>query len=98
MEREMCPFCKNEVRLGADVCGACGAQKGYGKAGQSKHAGGLITLVFGVLAFFSFSTGEPLLALMGFLFGAVTLGFGLSWLINLSTPPKWYRPNIQTYR
>jgi hypothetical protein len=91
MKIEACPFCKCAVHQGAEVCHSCGAQKGYGRAGQSKHFSGWIGLIFAVFTLLGFAQNDPFLTLLTWpvgVFGAVLLA---RWAANLSSPPRWYR-------
>lgn len=97
MAVETCPFCKTTLNEGAEVCHACGAQKGYGQAGQSKHVAGWIGLFMAGLTYFAFSSDAPLLSLMGLFTGGVTVWLLTTWTSNLTTKPAWYRHNRSRY-
>jgi len=92
MPQEICPFCKSAVNEGADVCQSCGAQKGYGAAGQSKHKDAALFLTLVVLAAIFYSSGEPLIQfLLGGFLGISAFVVGLMWLAAQGQEAKWYR-------
>lgn len=97
MAQESCPFCKSTVNADAEVCHSCGAQKGYDRAGQSKHVAGWIALFVGGLTYFAYTAGDELLFFFSLFTGFVTLWLLSVWFHNLSNPPKWFRTN-ENYR
>jgi len=97
MAQETCPFCKSLVNEGAEVCHSCGAQKGYGGAGRSKHDAGWLGLMLAGLAYWAFSADDPLLSAFGALISVGATVLFARWAANLSTPPLWYRPRHHSH-